>query len=298
MLAMDPRGKKSNSILAALRSLVRLHLEYCVLFQPPQYNKDMDLLEKVMCRGTTVLKGLEHLSYAERLRELGLFSLEKAQGDLINAEQPQLSQPVLAGEVLQPSHHFRGPPLDPLQQLHVLLVLRAPELDAVLQVPLDDILSFWHVNCTTQLGVICKLAEDAQMGRKRHCHRQKLTPASLASGRSHAARLQLCWLLRRLPERRLHQQESQQCPAAALCYQGIRIGTSGYSTNFKENLLGAGAGWWSMSRFGQRRATMYSRRTVNYFLEIMDLTYPNCTKVFDTVPHVKSQTQAPLCDVK
>jgi len=25
------------------------------------------------------------------------------------------------------------------------------------QVPLDDILSFWHVNCTTQLGVICKL---------------------------------------------------------------------------------------------------------------------------------------------
>ncbi|KAK4817103.1 hypothetical protein QYF61_027966 [Mycteria americana] len=158
--------------------------------------------------------------------------------------------------------HFHGPPLDPLQQLHVLLVLRAPDLDAVLQVgshqsraegqnhlprpaghasfdaaqdtvgllgckhtlsahvqlfihhysqvlfrraalnhiipqrvlklriaptqvqdpalglvephevhigpllqlvqvPLDDILSFWHVNCTTQLGVICKLAEGA-----------------------------------------------------------------------------------------------------------------------------------------
>ncbi|KAK4806069.1 hypothetical protein QYF61_010278 [Mycteria americana] len=50
------------------------------------------------------------------------------------AEQPQLSEPVLVGEVLQPSDHFPGPPLDPLQQLHVLLVLRAPELDAVLQV--------------------------------------------------------------------------------------------------------------------------------------------------------------------
>ncbi|KAK4831464.1 LOW QUALITY PROTEIN: hypothetical protein QYF61_017712 [Mycteria americana] len=50
------------------------------------------------------------------------------------AEQPQLSQPVLVGEVLQPSDYFRGPPLDPLQQVHVFPVLRAPELDAVLQV--------------------------------------------------------------------------------------------------------------------------------------------------------------------
>ncbi|KAK4825745.1 LOW QUALITY PROTEIN: hypothetical protein QYF61_002184 [Mycteria americana] len=181
------------------------------------------------------------------------------QPSLLQAEQPQLSQPVLVGEVLQPSGHFCGPPLDPLQQLHVLLVLRTPELDAVLQVgshqsraegqnplprpaghasfdaaqdavgflhcectlsahvqlfihqypqgllhraaldhiipddvlkarivpaqdaalglveppevhtgpllqlvhvPLDDILS-WCVNCTTQLGVICKLAEGA-----------------------------------------------------------------------------------------------------------------------------------------
>ncbi|KAK4818846.1 hypothetical protein QYF61_020065, partial [Mycteria americana] len=31
----------------------------------------------------------------------------------------------------------------------------------LVQVPLDDILSFWSVNCTTQLGVICKLAEGA-----------------------------------------------------------------------------------------------------------------------------------------
>ncbi|KAK4828850.1 LOW QUALITY PROTEIN: hypothetical protein QYF61_000907 [Mycteria americana] len=182
------------------------------------------------------------------------------QPSLLQAEQPQLSQPVLVAEVLQPSDHFCGPPLGLLQQLHVLLVLRAAELDAVLQVgshqsrvegqnhlprpaghaafdaaqdtvgllgcertlsahvqlfvhlypqvlfrraaldhiipqpvlklrialtqepalglvephevhrdpllqlvqvPLDDIPPFWHVNCTTQLGVICKLAEGA-----------------------------------------------------------------------------------------------------------------------------------------
>ncbi|KAK4827094.1 hypothetical protein QYF61_014196 [Mycteria americana] len=49
-------------------------------------------------------------------------------------EQPQLSQPVLIGEVFHSSDHFCGPPPDPLQQLHVFPVLRAPELDAVLQV--------------------------------------------------------------------------------------------------------------------------------------------------------------------
>jgi len=40
--------------------------------------------------------------------------------------------PFFIEEALQPSDHLHGPPLDPLQQLHVLLVLRAPELDEVL----------------------------------------------------------------------------------------------------------------------------------------------------------------------
>ena len=53
---------------------------------------------------------------------------------LLQAELPQLPQPVLVGEVLQPLDHLRGPPLDPLQHIHVLLVLGAPELDAGLQV--------------------------------------------------------------------------------------------------------------------------------------------------------------------
>ncbi|NXG92460.1 QSPP protein, partial [Stercorarius parasiticus] len=35
---------------------------------------------------------------------------------LLQAEQPQLSQPVLIGEVLQPFDHLRGSPLDPFQQ--------------------------------------------------------------------------------------------------------------------------------------------------------------------------------------
>lgn len=46
---------------------------------------------------------------------------------LLQAEQ--LSQLVFMGEVVHPSDHFCGPLLHPLQQIHVLPVLRTPELD-------------------------------------------------------------------------------------------------------------------------------------------------------------------------
>jgi len=64
----------------------------------------------------------------------GSCSKVPSQPSLLQAEQPQLPQPGLVGEVLQPSDHLRGPSLDPLQHIHVLLVLGAPELDAGLQV--------------------------------------------------------------------------------------------------------------------------------------------------------------------
>jgi len=74
-------ASRDREVVAPIYSVpVRPHLEIGIQAWVSQDMKSIELLEWVQRRTTKTIKGLEHLSYEDRMWELGLFNLEKAQG--------------------------------------------------------------------------------------------------------------------------------------------------------------------------------------------------------------------------
>jgi len=62
--------------LTLYKSTVRPHLEYITPVWSPQFKKDQKIIENVLRRATRMVKGLCEKLYHERLKLLGIPSLE------------------------------------------------------------------------------------------------------------------------------------------------------------------------------------------------------------------------------
>ena len=77
----------SDVLLCLYKSLMRPQLEYCSTVWTVLFKKETSEIEKIQRRATKLVKNIKDLSYSERLRKLGLPTLEyrRRRADMIEA---------------------------------------------------------------------------------------------------------------------------------------------------------------------------------------------------------------------
>ncbi|KAJ7424559.1 hypothetical protein BTVI_06059 [Pitangus sulphuratus] len=78
----DVTSRPREVILPLFSVLMRPQLEWCIQLWGPQHKNDIDMLELVQRKAIKMIRGMEHLYREDRLRDLALFSMEKALGRL------------------------------------------------------------------------------------------------------------------------------------------------------------------------------------------------------------------------
>jgi len=85
MVKRNFRRLYEEDFLIIYKTYVRPHLEYCIQVWSPHLATDILCLEKIQCAATKIVPGLKKLAYGDRLKRLGLTTVEtwRKRGDLM-----------------------------------------------------------------------------------------------------------------------------------------------------------------------------------------------------------------------
>ena len=76
-------SRDKSTMLVLFKSLIRSRLEYCSEIWNPHFMKDINFIEQIQRSFTSKIEGMKDLNYWDRLKSLGLMSLQRRRERLI-----------------------------------------------------------------------------------------------------------------------------------------------------------------------------------------------------------------------